>query len=49
MFVQFYSDNDPLYVSGNGYRQGLALVLDAQVDDYAVKDNKFCFLLLYLT
>ena len=34
--------SDPaLYVSGNGYRTGLSLVLDAQLDEYSVTNGKF--------
>ena len=35
------SPNDVLKVAGNGYRMGLALVIDAKVDDYSVTNGKF--------
>jgi hypothetical protein len=31
----------PLKVAGNGYRMGLALVIDADVNDYSVTNGKF--------
>ena len=33
--------NAPLKVSGNGYRKGLSLVIDAKVNDYSVTNGKF--------
>jgi len=30
-----------LFVSGNGYRQGLSLVLESDVEDYAVTNGKY--------
>lgn len=32
---------EPYNVSGHGYRMGLAVVLDADVSDYAVTNGKF--------
>jgi len=36
-----YSPDPPLIVSGNGYRMGLSLVLDAQLNEYSVTNGKF--------
>lgn len=35
------SSDKPLRVNGNGYRMGLSLVLDADVNDYSVTNGKF--------
>ncbi|KAI9552641.1 putative amiloride-sensitive sodium channel [Daphnia sinensis] len=35
------NENERLHVSGNGYRMGLALVLDANIEDYSVTNGKF--------
>lgn len=35
------SANEPLRVNGNGYRMGLNLVIDANVEDYSVTTGKF--------
>jgi len=35
------SENEPLRVNGNGYRMGLNLVIDANVEDYSVTTGKF--------
>lgn len=35
------SASEPLRVNGNGYRMGLNLVIDANVDDYSVTTGKF--------
>ncbi|XP_046649315.1 pickpocket protein 28-like isoform X2 [Daphnia pulicaria] len=35
------TDHEPLRVSGNGYRMGLALVIDADIEDYSVTNGKF--------
>lgn len=35
------SPDPPLIVSGNGYRMGLSLVLDAQLNEYSVTNGKF--------
>ncbi|XP_046452018.1 pickpocket protein 28-like [Daphnia pulex] len=36
-----YNANEPLRVNGNGYRMGLNLVIDANVEDYSVTTGKF--------
>ena len=33
--------HEPLRVTGNGYRMGLSLVIDAKLDDYSVTTGKF--------
>jgi hypothetical protein len=41
MMLFLSSDHEPLRVSGNGYRMGLALVIDADIEDYSVTNGKF--------
>lgn len=36
-----HRSHEPLNVSGNGYRMGLALVLNANISDYSVTNGKF--------
>lgn len=40
-YYQNISHHQPLKVNGNGYRMGLALVIDADVEDYSVTNGKF--------
>ena len=37
----YYSNHETLLVSGNGYRMGLALVIDADIEDYSVTNGKY--------
>lgn len=39
--ISVVSSREQLFVSGNGYRQGLSVVLNSDVDDYAVTNGKY--------